>query len=658
MDPVALIMAALAAGASPVVPCKPREANDPSQVLREVVRQRLAGHTEGELALARYEADPRAGYAQLAAALAEARAGDDAGLAAVALAVMELAGVREGKYRVVVSGSQGVQIGDHNTQVSYFIGEGAGLPGSTGVAWPAWRPLAEVTDPFSLEVHRPVQAANRSAELPILPVYVPREHDLRLREVVRAAAAGASGIAVLVGGSSTGKTRACWEALGLLRDRPEGWRLWHPLDPSRPEAALRDLSSVEPRTVIWLNEAQLYLGGAAGGLGERVAAGLRELLRDPGRAPLLVLATLWPQHWRTLTTRTEPDVHAQSRELLSGYIVDVPDRFTKAELSRLRGVAGTDSRLAAAVKAADRKVIQYLAGVPVLLQHYRHAPLPARALIDAAIDARRLGCGVDLPLALLADAVSNAGGYLSTQEWNKLGDNWLDEALAYAARECNGVPGPLTRNRPRPAVNHPESVAPRYRLMDYLQQAGTQERRDVIPPSAFWAAVGRHADTADLSALAAAAHDRGLLRASAQLAKHATDHDAEAASLLVRDLHRCCPGDDRPARWAASCAPLNDALAVSGLLAALDQTGAGEQVAALIARNPAAHVSLDDPVGLMNLLWGLDHAGASKQIAVLAARDPASKVSFTLLHHLGFLLGALHNTGAEEQAAALAADLR
>lgn len=44
--------------------------------------------------------------------------------------------------------------------------------------------------------------------------------------------------------------------------------------------------------MIWLNEAQFYL--APDQLGQQVAAGLRTLLRDPARAPVLVLATLWP----------------------------------------------------------------------------------------------------------------------------------------------------------------------------------------------------------------------------------------------------------------------------------------------------------------------------------------------------------------------------
>jgi hypothetical protein len=175
----------------------------------------------------------------------------------------------------------------------------------------AGRPLDEVTDPFALEVHRPVQPEDAPAGLPELPAYVPRGHDQVLAEVVRAAAGGRSGIAVLVGGSSVGKTRACWEALALLRDQDPAWRLWHPIDPSGPDTALAELPGIGPRTVVWLNEAQFYLDPAGAGLGERVAAGLRELLRDPARAPALILATMWPGFWGTLTTR--PAVNAQTR---------------------------------------------------------------------------------------------------------------------------------------------------------------------------------------------------------------------------------------------------------------------------------------------------------------------------------------------------------
>jgi hypothetical protein len=89
------------------------------------------------------------------------------------------------------------------------------------------RLLTDVKNPFDLEVHRPVRPTRRHPGLPELPGYVRRDHDDQLAEEVRAAAAGTSGTVVLVGGSSTGKTRACWEALDLLRDLPAPWRLWH-----------------------------------------------------------------------------------------------------------------------------------------------------------------------------------------------------------------------------------------------------------------------------------------------------------------------------------------------------------------------------------------------------------------------------------------------
>jgi TIR domain len=365
-----------------------------------------------------------------------------------------------------------------------------------GPAAGAGRLLAEVTDPFALEVHRPVQPEDVPPGLPVLPDYVPREHDRLLGHVVAAAAAARSGIAVLVGGSSTGKTRACWEALGLLRDQDQPWRLWHPIDPSRPDAALRELPDIGPRTVVWLNEAQFYLDTADAGLGERVAAGLRELLRDPGRSPVLVLATLWPEFWDTLTVRPASgsgDPHAQARELLAGHDIAVPAAFTPAQVSQLAATA--DPRLAlAAGSAQNGEVIQFLAGAPELLARYRNAPTVAQAMISAAMDARRLGMGAGLPQAFLTDATS---GYLTDDQWDGLGEDWAEQALAYAAVPCQGARGPLTVIRPRPGRagrrNPPGQPAgptatadgPLYRLADYLDQYGRAHRASQIPPPGF-----------------------------------------------------------------------------------------------------------------------------------------------------------------------------
>lgn len=157
------------------------------------------------------------------------------------------------------------------------------------------RPIGQ-WEPHALEVHpagpSSIAPGSDAPGARVLPGYVKRGHDLVLAEAVRDAAAGRSRMVVLVGGSSTGKTRACWEAVQPLADM--GWRLWHPFDPTRAEAALDDLHRVARRTVVWLNEAQHYLGGRKAG--ERIAAALHGLLTTPERGPVLVLGTLWPEY--------------------------------------------------------------------------------------------------------------------------------------------------------------------------------------------------------------------------------------------------------------------------------------------------------------------------------------------------------------------------
>jgi hypothetical protein len=516
---------------------------------------------------------------------------------------------------------------------------------------------------------------------------MPREHDRQLTDAVRAAIGGTSGIAVLVGGSSTGKTRACWEALEQLRQQPEQWRLWHPIDPSRPEAALRELPSIGPRTVIWLNEAQLYLDASAGGLGERVAAGLRELLRDPDRAPVLVLATLWPQFWAALTGRpvAGDDAHAQARELLAARDIGVPAAFSADQLRQLQ--ASADPRLAQAASTSEGgQVIQFLAGAPELMARYRNAPPTAAALIDAAMDARRLGMGVALPLAFLE---ASAPGYLTDNEWDGVGEDWLEQGLAYTAAPCNGIRGPLVRIRPRPGAD--PDRGPAYRLADYLDQHGRRARRACIPPASFWDAAAGLVAPASLPTLAEAAADRGLLRDAARLRKQATTQgDVEAATALVKRWHFLPghPTDPRPAQWAAAHAALDDPDGVAQLLGALREAGADQQVAALLARDPAAHAALDnpadvawlldalrkaaarqqtralavratahaaldDPVGVAVLLDALREAGADQQVAALLARDPAAHVALDNPARVAWLLRALRKADAEQQAGML-----
>ena len=514
-------------------------------------------------------------------------------------------------------------------------------------------PLAEVTNPFSLEVHRPVELEGASLGLPPLPPYVRRVHDGRLDEVAARAAGGESVMAVLVAGSSAGKTRACWEALQPLR-QAGGWRLWHPYDPTRPEAVLQELPHVRPRTVVWLNETQEYLAGESG---ERVAAGLRALLAAPARAPVLVLGTLWPDHHAALTHRDG----SQVRHVLDGTVIEVPAAFTSADLAALQKTATADDRLAwAAEHAEDGQVTQYLAGGPALLERYRTAPPTARALISSAMDARRLGMGAGLPQAFLEAA---APEYLTGAEWDGLGEDWLEQALAYTAVPCKGVRGPLTRIRPRPASraarhrgDQPGSLAaaagPLYRLADYLDQHGRAHRASQIPPAEFWSAAAAHAAPGDQAALGDAAHDRGLYRDAAQLHKNAAASGNHSAALYLSRLPACLRADPRPAHWAAAHAPLDNPYAVAWLLDILQKAGADEQAAALLARDPATHATLDNP----DVVWLLDilrKAGADEQAAALASRT-AAHAPLDNPGRVARLLDGLRAAGADEQAAALA----
>ncbi len=124
MDPVALIVTALAAGAALGLKDTASAAvKDAYGSLQALMTRRLAGRRDGALGMAGYEEAPQAWDGLLVAELTSAGAADDADLVAAAQALMSLVderGSRAGKYAVQVRGSQGVQVGDHNIQRNVF----------------------------------------------------------------------------------------------------------------------------------------------------------------------------------------------------------------------------------------------------------------------------------------------------------------------------------------------------------------------------------------------------------------------------------------------------------------------------------------------------------------------------------------------------------
>jgi hypothetical protein len=308
------------------------------------------------------------------------------------------------------------------------------------------------------------------------------------------------------------------------------------------------------------------------------------------RAPVLVLATLWPQYWDTLTARpASDDPHAHAQELLAGHDITVPTMFTAARISQLE--QAPDVRMVLAARSApDGQVIQFLAGARELLARYRNAPPAARALIHTAMDARRLGMGPGLPQAFLEAA---APGYLTDAEWDGLSEDWLEQALVYTAKPAKGVRGPLIRILPRPARSGArESVErladgqastpgdPLHRLADYLDQHGRVHRASQIPPAEFWVAAAAHAAPSDQATLGDAAHDRGLYRAAAQLHKNAAASGNRCAVDYLT-YPPACLRTPAPVYWAAAHAPLDDPDAMTRLEDCLWQPGARGQAAAL-----------------------------------------------------------------------------
>jgi hypothetical protein len=128
MEPVSLILAALATGASAgALEALGDDVKDKVKAayakLHGLVKKRVAGRPDAELALERYPGAPKKWEPVLTDELTEAGAAQDSDIVAAATALMELidrAGAKSGKYNETISNSKGVQVGDGNFQVNKF----------------------------------------------------------------------------------------------------------------------------------------------------------------------------------------------------------------------------------------------------------------------------------------------------------------------------------------------------------------------------------------------------------------------------------------------------------------------------------------------------------------------------------------------------------
>lgn len=362
-------------------------------------------------------------------------------------------------------------------------------------------------DALELGVHpAPSVSDDPETGVPALLAYLLRHHDDLLRRQLRSAASGGPGsFALLVGGSTSGKTRALYEA---LRATVPGWLVLWPRDADDLVDLLLN-GRFTAGAVLWLNETQRYLEGAAGA---RAAAHLSRLLAvTPGA---VVVGAMWRKPYlEELTARGTPgDPNAAARELLESprtHLISVPDHLDltqQEELAELAARSG-DKRLLAALDACgpDGHVFQHVTGGPELVEAYQAGGLftpVERALITAALDARRFGHRAPIPDRLLQAA---ADGYLKPHERRGEPD-WAATALN-AITSGERADGTRTSIRKaltalRTSRSRSGQPAAEYEPDDYLDQHTRQSRQASIGSPEIWDALADHAtDTDDMHRL-------------------------------------------------------------------------------------------------------------------------------------------------------------
>jgi TPR repeat protein len=442
------------------------------------------------------------------------------------------------------------------------------------------------------------EAAMGGAQLPELPRYVPRDVDEEVREAV-VEAAGRGGLVVVVGSSSTGKTRTVYEA--VMAELP-GWRLFHPVEAREVAAVVASRQLPRGGVVVWLDEAQDYLADP-----NRLTVGTMRALLNPDQPVVVVVATMWPQWHERFTAAPPsdpgvPDLHRDARHILTtmARVIRLGE-FTRGERDRAASLAGQDPRLAIALQDVDFGPTQVLAGAPQLVDRWEHASDPyAKAVMTAAIDLRRLGHLAPLPADLLGAA---APGYLTRRQQATAASDWLAAALAYATKELHGATAALV-----PVAGGMGQVAG-YVVADYLLQHGQTTRQAVPPPGSLWDSAAAYVtDSADRVRLAREASSRSLNRIAVRLVTPAAQAgNLEAMHLLAGWLwfagHR-----NEMRRWvnrALHAGNPGTLVWLASMLGEIDQLQEREELLWELAAK-------GHPVGLWGLVRLLDGTGRSQ----------------------------------------------
>jgi len=126
MDPISVLLAALAAGAAAATKDTASQAmKDAYAGLKALVKKRFEKKPQAEMALAEYEKDPDTWHKPLQKSLVETEADRDEAIVRQAELLLKLVNPQQasqGKYNVQIGDGKGIVIGD-NPQVTQTFGE-------------------------------------------------------------------------------------------------------------------------------------------------------------------------------------------------------------------------------------------------------------------------------------------------------------------------------------------------------------------------------------------------------------------------------------------------------------------------------------------------------------------------------------------------------
>ncbi|GAA1881999.1 tetratricopeptide repeat protein [Actinomadura bangladeshensis] len=385
---------------------------------------------------------------------------------------------------------------------------GSKIPGSVRV---------EEAQAIHMGVHRPITAPGANSDL--MPTYILRDLDVApsvgLRSILQEGRQSGEFI-LLVGESSTGKTRTLFEA---VKAELIGWRIIR----LKSVEDFDEIASDPPRHhVLWLDELQGYLSAEHSITAESMLA-----LLEAGN---IAVATLWPQWFNLYTSHPQDkkDPYVHERNLLKlARVIHVAESFSASENERAREVAKSDARVRLALQVSDFGLTQTIAAAPQLIERWNNANPYARAVLTAAYDAFRLGVFHPIPVAFLRAA---AVGYCDDRTRARAPKTWFDDAIAYATEALSGATAALSPIAVKDSMEDLEGFI----AADYLAQYIIPRRSHLCPPETFWqAAISHLSRDDDISRLGESAKRRARFYYADELFRRAA---AEGDALSTIEL--------------------------------------------------------------------------------------------------------------------------